>query len=123
MTDKDLAVYGERLWTAIIATELAPIEIGGLTAALRARTPWSEMGPGLKLALFRIARNAPPPEASPEPVDAPVEAEAAGEPAADDGPPFHDRAAPDMASAADRPDDKDPTADPVTEAEAGESKT
>lgn len=55
MTDKNLAAFGERLYAAMINTPLSTIEIGGLAAAFRTRTPWSRLGPSLKVALFRIA--------------------------------------------------------------------
>jgi hypothetical protein len=61
MTDRELAEMGERLYTAIIETRLSPLEVAGLTAAFRTRTPWPELGPGIKVAFFRVAANAAPP--------------------------------------------------------------
>jgi hypothetical protein len=61
MTDRELAEMGERLYTAIIETTLSPLEIAGLTAAFRMRTPWRDLGPGIKVAFFRVAANAAPP--------------------------------------------------------------
>lgn len=61
MTDRELAEMGERLYTAIIETTLSPLEIAGLTAAFRMRTPWRDLGPGIKVAFFRVAANAAAP--------------------------------------------------------------
>jgi hypothetical protein len=82
MTDKDLAAFGERLYAAMINTPLSTIEIGGLAAAFRQRTPWPRLGPSLKVALFRIAAKmgqSAPPEAPSDGPKAP-EAGSAGAP-------------------------------------------
>jgi hypothetical protein len=85
MTDRELAAMGERLYEAIIETPLSPLEIGGLTAAFRTRTPWAELGSGLKVALFRIAANAASPVATqPTPDEAATEEPPAAAPS-DDG--------------------------------------
>ena len=102
MTDKNLAAFGERLYAAMINTPLSTIEIGGLAAAFRTRTPWSRLGPSLKVALFRIAAkmgdSAPPetssdgpktlePAAGPTPDEAESVDRPSEEPDSNDGPP------------------------------------
>lgn len=58
MTDEELAQAGERLYASLLLTDLSVFEIGGLTAAIRTRTKWPELAPGLKVAVFRIVANA-----------------------------------------------------------------
>jgi hypothetical protein len=76
MTDEDLATAGERLYASLLVTELSVFEMGGLTAAIRTKTKWDDLGPRLKVAVFRIVANAQPPERVPAGASA-----ASGEPA------------------------------------------
>lgn len=81
MSDEELAKAGERLYASLLETQLSVFEIGGLTAAVRAQTSWFELGPRLKVAVFKIVANSQPPEqfrqeTAPPPASPPTTVEA-----------------------------------------------
>src|SRR5258708_3004630 len=100
MTDEELAQAGERLYASLLLTDLSVFEVGGLTAAIRTRTKWSELAPGLKVAVFRIVANAQQIDQVTGPI-APT-ATSSGPPASAEAPPgtatAPRRAAPDVGS-------------------------
>jgi hypothetical protein len=76
MTDKELAVFGERLYEAVLLTPLPAGTILGLATAIRYNLPWSELPRTLRFAVFKIAA-----ASTGEPMDAPESGAGAEQPA------------------------------------------
>jgi hypothetical protein len=54
MTDEELLKAGERLYNSFVQSPFSFLELAGLAAARERRTPWSQLGPRLKFAVFRL---------------------------------------------------------------------
>ena len=55
MTDRELAVFGERLYQAVLLTPLPAGTILGLATAIRHNVGWSELPKALRFSVFKIA--------------------------------------------------------------------
>jgi hypothetical protein len=74
MTDKQLSILGEKLYSAVLAAHLSPPALADLARAILARRPWAELGPRTKISTFVVAASlsgcAREPADIPSPADA-----------------------------------------------------